>query len=284
MPTLIQPALTGQALASEIEGTTPQPGTLAVWWLGQSGFVVKSRFGTLVIDPYLSDSLTLKYAGTERPHVRMTANPIAPAELTGVDLVLASHKHTDHMDPATLVPLLGANPRAELGVPESLVHHCEKMGLPARRIFGLDDGWTYERAGFLVRAIPSAHESLDRDSVGRLLYLGFVVEADGRRLYHSGDGVVYEGLIENLGPAPFDVLFLPINGRDPARGVPGNMSAAEAIDLASVVRPRFVVPHHYDMFTFNTVPALAFEVESRRLPPGVTARVLACGARWEIHP
>ena len=53
---------------------------------------------------------------------------------------------------------------------------------------------------------------------------------------------------------PFDVLFLPINGRDPARGVPGNMSAAEAVDLAAAVRPRFVVPHHYDMFTFNTVP------------------------------
>ena len=63
-----------------------------------------------------------------------------------------------------------------------------------------------------------------------------------------------DGLAEQLGADPFDVLFLPINGRDPARGVPGNMTAAEAVDLAGRVRPRFVVPHHYDMFTFNTVP------------------------------
>ena len=54
------------------------------------------------------------------------------------------------------------------------------------------------------------------------------------------------------------MLFLPINGRDPARGVPGNMTAAEAVDLAAAVRPRFVVPHHYDMFTFNTVPVEEF--------------------------
>ncbi len=70
------------------------------------------------------------------------------------------------------------------------------------------------------------------------------------------------------------MLFLPINGRDPARGVPGNMTAAEAVDLAATVRPRFVVPHHYDMFTFNTVPVEAFAAEARRLPAGVEPRIL----------
>ena len=102
-----------------------------------------------------------------------------------------------------------------------------------------------------------------------------MIEAEGLRLYHSGDSLAYDGLAERLGPEPFDVLFLPINGRDPARGVPGNMSAAEAVDLATEVRPRFVVPHHYDMFTFNTVPVAAFEAEARRLPPGRRAPGLA---------
>ena len=68
---------------------------------------------------------------------------------------------------------------------------------------------------------------------GRHLYLGFVIEAEGLRLYHSGDSLAYDGLAEQLGSEPFDVLFLPINGRDPARGVPGNMTAAEAVDLAA---------------------------------------------------
>jgi L-ascorbate 6-phosphate lactonase len=138
--------------------------------------------------------------------------------------------------------------------------------------------------GFRLRAIPSAHEGLDTDAFGRHLYLGFVIEAEGLRLYHSGDSLVYPGLAERLGDMRFDVLFLPINGRDPARGVPGNMSAAEAVDLAARVRPRYVVPHHYDMFTFNTVPIAAFESEARRLPEGVEARILRCGERWEITP
>ena len=111
-----------------------------------------------------------------------------------------------------------------------------------------------------------------------------MIEAEGRRLYHSGDTVAYPGLIERLGSDAFDVVFLPINGRDPARGVPGNMTAAEAVDLAIEVRPRFVVPHHYDMFTFNTVPVDVFAAEARRLPAGVKPRVLSCGERWEIMP
>jgi L-ascorbate 6-phosphate lactonase len=284
-PTTLIPAVRkGRALAVEIRETTPAPGALAVWWLGQSGFVIKSRYGTLVIDPYLSDSLTRKYETSPRPHVRMTECPLAPAELTGVDLVLCSHKHTDHMDPETLRPLMGANSDAELCVPEALIHHAEKLGVPARRLVGLDADGRYARAGFAVRALPAAHEGLDTDDAGRHLYLSFVVEADGVRLYHSGDGVIYEGLIEALGPGPFDVLFLPINGRDPARGVPGNMSAAEAAWLAAQLRPRFLVPHHYDMFTFNTVPVSAFEAEARTLPAGVTPRVLRCGERWEVNP
>ena len=129
-------------------------------------------------------------------------------------------------------------------------------------------GGVIERAGFRVRAIPSAHEGLDTDAAGHHLYLGFVIEAEGLRLYHSGDSLAYAGLAEQLGGGPFDVLFLPINGRDPARGVPGNMSAAEAVDLAARVRPRFVVPHHYDMFTFNTVPSRCSRPRPAGCPPG----------------
>jgi L-ascorbate metabolism protein UlaG (beta-lactamase superfamily) len=156
--------------------------------------------------------------------------------------------------------------------------------LPADRIAGIDADGLIERAGFRVRAIPSAHEGLDTDAAGHHLYLGFVIEAEGRRLYHSGDSLAYDGLIGRLGDGPFDALFLPINGRDPARGVPGNMSAAEAVDMAIRVRPRYVVPHHYDMFTFNTVPVAEFASEALRLPPSVEPRILRCGERWEITP
>lgn len=279
---MIEPARSGASLRDEIDATQPAEGTIAVWWLGQSGYLVKSRSGTLVVDPYLSEHLTHKYAGSSKPHVRMTRAPLRGSDLSGVDLILSSHKHSDHLDPGTMPDLLAASPWARLVLPEALFGHADAMGLPRHRLVGLDAGRAVELAGFVVRGVASAHEGLDTDEQGRHLYLGFVIEVDGLRLYHSGDSLAYAGLAEALGDAPFDVLFLPINGRDPARGVAGNMSAAEAVALAAQVRPRFLVPHHYDMFTFNTVPVGEFESEAARLPRGVVPRVLRCGERWEI--
>jgi L-ascorbate 6-phosphate lactonase len=284
MTSLIQPVRRGRELADEIRATPLRPGTLAVWWLGQSGFVIKAPSGTLVVDPYLSEHLTRKYQGTDRPHVRMTESPLSGADLTDVDLVLASHKHSDHLDPGTLPALLAASPGAVLALPAAVAEHARGLGLPVDRLVALEAGSTVARAGWSVRAIPAAHEGLDTDDRGRHLHLGFVIEAEGLRLYHSGDSLAYAELPAWLGPGPFDAFFLPINGRDPARGVPGNMTAAEAVALARLCRPRFVVPHHYDMFTFNTVPVGVFEAEARHLPEGVTPRVLRCGERWEIQP
>jgi len=281
---MIEPFRQGHELIREIESTRPTGGSLAIWWLGQSGYLIKSALGTLVVDPYLSEHLTAKYEGTAKPHVRMTRAPLSGSDLLGVDLVLASHRHSDHLDPGTLPPLLEASPTSPLVLPEAIREHALGIGLPAERLIGVDAGDLVERAGFRVRAVPSAHEQLDRDARGRYLYLGYVIEADGLRLYHSGDSLAYEGIEQALGSEPFDVLFLPINGRDPSRGVPGNMTAAEAVDLASRVTTRFVVPHHYDMFTFNTVPVGDFESEARALPAGVSARILRCGERWEIGP
>jgi L-ascorbate 6-phosphate lactonase len=281
---LIRPVSSGLALLEEIDRDEPRPGSISIWWLGQSGYAIKSRSGLLVVDPYLSEHLTTKYAATDKPHVRMTVSPFRGHELAGVDVILASHKHSDHLDPGTTPDLLASSPGARLVLPRAIVGHAAGLGIAADRLVGLDAGETFKIAGFRIRAFPSAHEGLDTDAEGHHLYLGFVVESEGLRIYHSGDTLAYDGLVDHLGPGRFDVMFLPINGRDPARGVAGNMTAAEAVDLARRVEPRFVVPHHYDMFTFNTVPVGDFEVEAKRLPLGVSSKVLLCGERWEVGP
>jgi L-ascorbate 6-phosphate lactonase len=279
---MIEPVRSGQALLNEIRDTQPGSGALAIWWLGQSGFLIKSATATILIDPYLSEYLTKKYEGTGREHVRMTRSPIRGTNLVDVDLVLVSHKHSDHLDPGTIPDLLAASPAATLILPASLLDHARSLGIASERLRGLRGGEIGGAGDLSIRAIPSAHEGLDTDDAGRHLYLGYVVEIGGLRLYHSGDSVAYDGLARAIGPEPMDVMFLPINGRDPARGVPGNMTAAEAVDLANLVAPRFVVPHHYDMFTFNTVPVSAFEAEARRLASRVSPKVLRVGERWEI--
>lgn len=281
---MIEPVRSGAELVREIEQDAPPASGAAVWWTGQSGFLIRSTQGLLGVDLYLSEHLTRKYEATNRPHIRMTRSPLRGGDLSTVDLLLASHKHSDHLDPGTAPDLLAASPSAMLVLPEAIRAHAQGLGLDVARLIGTTAGSEVRGAGFRIRAIPSAHEEFDRDSSGRHPYLGFIIEVGGLRMYHSGDTLAYEGLAEALGSERFDVLFLPINGRDPSRGVAGNMGAAEAVDLAARVRPRFVVPHHYDMFTFNTAPVRDFEEQARRLPAGVEPKVLKCGERWEVRP
>ena len=85
---MIEPVRSGPELLREIAETTVPPGGLAVWWLGQSGFLLKSRSGTAGWSiPYLSEHLTRKYESTDKPHVRMTDwRSVRPNDLPGVDL------------------------------------------------------------------------------------------------------------------------------------------------------------------------------------------------------
>jgi hypothetical protein len=79
---------------------------LHLWWLGQSGFLLQWQCHHLLLDPYLSDSLTQNYSQTDKPHVRMTEFPIDPVRLDFIDIATSSHNHTDHLDADTLRPLL----------------------------------------------------------------------------------------------------------------------------------------------------------------------------------
>jgi L-ascorbate metabolism protein UlaG (beta-lactamase superfamily) len=109
-----------------------------------------------------------------------------------------------------------------------------------------------------------------------------VVQAGPHTLYHSGDTVCYPGMTEALGHWPIDIALLPINGRDPARGVAGNLSGPEAVQLAQDIGAGLVVPCHYDMFEFNTVSPAEFIAAAEQA--GQPYRVLQNGERldWPV--
>ena len=280
---MIEPVLSDQDLQTQIRETIPEPGQVSLWWLGQSGLLVKSRWATVLIDPYLSESLTAKYAGTAKPHIRMTRCPVDPSLLTMIDLVCCSHKHSDHMDPATLTAVLKSSPQAELVLPTALIGHAGQIGIESDRLVGLNHGEVYENSEkkIAVRAISAAHEGLDQNELGEFLYLSFVMEMDGVKIFHSGDTIPWDGQSEAVGEG-VDVAFLPINGRDSSRGVPGNMTSDEAVEFAASLRARHVIPHHYDTFTFNTVDVNEFTHAAKRLPVEVKPVILRCGERFYI--
>jgi L-ascorbate metabolism protein UlaG (beta-lactamase superfamily) len=258
---------------------------LHLWWMGQSGFLVQWRSRHLLLDPYLSDSLTRKYAATDKPHVRMTARVVAPERLDFVDVVTSSHNHTDHLDAETLTPLRRVNPGLLLVGPEAnRAFIAERLGIDADAVSGVDDGTTVEAAGFAITGIAAAHETVERDERGRCRFLGYLVRFGPWTLYHSGDCVPYDGLAERVRERAagqggrVDVALLPINGRAPERRVAGNFDGPEAARLARDVGAAVAIPMHYEMFAFNTASPDAFVAEAERI--GQRCRVLRCGERW----
>lgn len=280
---------------------------LHLWWLGQSGYLVHYRDAFLLLDPYLSDSLTRKYAATDKPHVRITGRVVDPARLEGIAAVTSSHNHTDHLDPETLQALVRANPGLRMLCPEanrSTVR--ERSGLPDDRILGFDvpagagpddrrspsspaspridepPSQPVPGTPFSVVPIPAAHETLERDARGRLVYLGFVVQAGPFRIYHAGDTLLFEGMEEWLRPFAVDVALLPINGRAPERRVAGNLRGREAAQLARDIGARLAVPCHYDMFEFNTASPREFTETCQALRQPF--QVLEQGQRLTLTP
>ncbi|MHC4994502.1 MAG: MBL fold metallo-hydrolase [Planctomycetota bacterium] len=256
-------------------------GGFHLWWLGQSGFLIAHADSRLLFDPYLSDSLTAKYADTDKPHTRMTELVVDPARLDRVDVVTSSHNHTDHLDGETLRPLFGANPGMKLiTAAANRDFAIDRVGCDPNAAHGIDAGESVGVAGFTFHAIPAAHDELERDEHGRHRFVGFVVEFGGYHVYHSGDTVLYEGITDWLHKWPIDLALLPINGRLPERRVAGNLWGREAAYLAKAIDAKRVVPCHYDMFDFNTETTDEFVTECQKL--GVSYTVLLNGEGMRV--
>lgn len=224
--------------------------SLAFWGLGQVGVAIKGPTGVVYIDPYLTDS---DGEGGSLP--RTFPPPLAPGEVTNASTVLLTHNHIDHTDPDTVLPLSEASPEARFVTPFTSRDTLVEAGLEGDRIVVPGVGEPVEIVGARVTAVPSAHTELEHDPERGYPYLGYVVEWNGVTVYHSGDTVIYDGLIETLSDWEIDVAFVPINGRDyfrTRRNIIGNTDFRETAELAETLDVALIVPTHYDLIEGNT--------------------------------
>lgn len=277
---MIQPLQKDETLLHDIEVAKETPDALHLWWLGQSGYLVQWQGQHLLLDPYLSDSLTRKYANTVKPHVRMTEIAIAPERLDFIDVVTSSHNHTDHLDGETLGPLLQVNPRLQVIVSAAnRAFAADRLHVAPERLTAITLDKPITTGAFTFHAVPAAHEQIEQDEHGHHKFIGLIVEAGPWTIYHSGDTVLYDGMVETLRRWQIDLALLPINGRDPKRGVAGNLSGLEAAQLGKAIDARLVVPCHYEMFEFNTVAPDEFIQHAQAVQQPY--RILQCGERVE---
>lgn len=280
---LVKPVLSGDDFLADVKASSRNADEFHLWWLGQSGFLLQWNGNHLLLDPYLSNSLTKKYAATDKPHVRMTEIVVDPARLDFIDVVTSTHNHTDHLDHETLVPLMQVNPNLKLVIPEAnRAFVADRLKCDSAWPIGCDDGETVKLGEFEITGLAAAHEEVEYDEEGRCTCLGYLIRFGGWTIYHAGDNKGFDGMAEELlalvAPGLVDMALLPINGRKAERRVPGNFWGHEAAKFASDIGARLAIPMHYDMFTFNTETPDEFVATCGQL--GQPHLVMLCGERW----
>jgi L-ascorbate metabolism protein UlaG (beta-lactamase superfamily) len=276
--------LTKSTLLAEIVAATPEQGVV-VWWLGQSGFIIRGRAGTVAIDPFLTD---FGHFG------RLYEPPCSPADVDFLDLLLGTHAHADHIDPLGFPQLLEASREAFGVVPAAVLPRVASLvGSPARLV-GASVDRPVERDGITVTAIPAVHADMPADGYGLHLdaagehpFVGYVIELDGVRLCHTGDTLVYDGLADRLRRSDLDLLMLPINGVSwfrEQRGLVGNLNVFEAAELADVSGARLMLPMHWDLFADNTEDPEHLVRYAAAKHPAVNVQVPTIGVPLHLSP
>jgi L-ascorbate metabolism protein UlaG (beta-lactamase superfamily) len=239
------------------EDTYANEGDVRLWWFGQAGFLIQYGGTRLLIDPYLSDFLAKKYANAKFKHIRMVPPPITASELSGIKWVLCTHRHSDHMDLESLQVILENNPTSKIVCPRAETSHIAQMAIASKRCLFVNAGDRLPLVDHIsLEVLASAHEELKVDINANHHFLGYILECNGIKIYHSGDCVPYEGLTEALRLQKIDVALLPVNGRDDYRrtyNIAGNFTVAEALALCRTAKIPYLIPHHFGMFDFNTV-------------------------------
>ncbi len=237
-----------QTLAGPLIPDEPQPGQVALRWLGQGGFAFRSPDGLLwCVDPYLSSF-------SSRPDFRRLAPAPVAAETLTVDAVLCSHAHSDHVDPLSLPQIAQASPAARFYAAAEGAQKMRDLGIAGTRVQTLRVG----DRGVPVRAQQMPGTDVTADIVfashsGDACGFVFHVGSGSRplRVYVTGD-TLYEPQLVSETTRQVDVLCVCINGRM------GNMNHEEAARLAGELDAATVVPMHFGVMPHNTVDPQLF--------------------------
>jgi len=261
--------VTHGALSRAARAVDLHPHAERVTWLGHATLLLEVGGARLLTDPLLRDRVA---------HLRRHA-PAPPRELTaGIDAVLISHLHRDHLDVASLRRL---DRSVRVLVPTGAARVLRRAGFGNTTELAV--GEEVRVGGAAVVAVPAVHDGHRHPLAPSADAIGFVV-AGAHRLYFAGDTDLFDGMAEASGA--LDVALLPVWGWGPSLG-PGHMDPLAAARAAALLRPRVAVPIHWGTFfpvglarrrgDVLVEPPREFARHAAELAPGVEVRILAAG-------
>jgi L-ascorbate metabolism protein UlaG (beta-lactamase superfamily) len=241
--------------------TETKAGTLT--WLGHSCAAIRLDDVLVVTDPVFRDRIA---------HLRRRS-PVDPAGVAGVDVVLLSHTHHDHLDLPSLDRLdLGAR----VLVPAGAGGLVRRRGF--RSVQEVVAGDEVDLGALRVQVTHAEHASGFRMGTGRTQPVGYVIEGT-RRVYFAGDTDLFEGMGQ-LGR--LDAALLPVAGWGP-RLPAGHLDPVRAVEALALTEPRLAVPIHWGTYApwraprGDDTPAKAFAELAATIVPSVDVRVLRPG-------
>lgn len=248
------------------------PGSLAVWFLGQNGFLLKDAASPLIgIDLYLTNSCAETATDLTFRLDRQLPIFIEPEDLD-IDVFITTHSHQDHADPATISRMRKDQLTLFVGPFDScrIYEQCGVEKLFCRLIHPgqtLELGETTVTATF---ALPS--DSTDLNHTGMLLNF-----PSGISFFNTGD-TAWAEVLPSLLPVGVDICAICINGGY------HNLAAEQAAAIINAIAPGLVVPCHYDMMINNVGSPAMFKLALERA--GVTAsfRMLRYYEPWLYAP
>ncbi len=222
-----------------VRETDVTAGKVAIFWLGQAGFLLKTHEGhTVMIDPYFSD-----YVERIIPEMGLGFKRLMPppcrADEVRADVLLISHEHADHCD-ADAMPLMAANGHTRVFANTTAAAQIEAMGLAGVQLTVIGRGESVRvLPECTVRAVDCDHGELAPEALGFLLDFGF------ETVYFAGDTALTPARLTAALDAKPDVALLPINGAF------GNLSGTQAARYAAMLRCKTLIPCHFWTFPLH---------------------------------
>ncbi|MDU0371787.1 MBL fold metallo-hydrolase [Hymenobacter endophyticus] len=221
-------------------------------WLGHACFLLRVAGKLLIFDPVLLSSLGLR---------RRHALPCQLAQLRGLDYLLLSHGHRDHLDAKSVQVLSQQNPNLRAFGPLGMAGLLRGM---APSVPVQEAGWWQQfdlgpEVPFELFYLPASHWHrrglLDLNTV---LWGSFLLRLpDGRTLYFAGDTAMaghFEEIERQFGP--LDTVLMPIGAYKPPYMMQlSHVNPHEAAKGVNLLRAGHIVPMHYGTFDLSDEPA-----------------------------
>ena len=240
-------------------------------YVGHATTLVELDGTRLLTDPVL---------GSRIAHIRRRVPPPDEAHLDGLDGILISHAHHDHLDVASLRRVAVGR---RLVVPRGVGRVLSRRRIPATDEVEAGDAL---RIGAVdVQVVHAEHDGRRWPKGARYPSVGYVMEGGGSRVYFAGDTDLFDGMRDLR---DIDVALLPICGWGVRVG-PGHLDPVRAAEAAARIGPRIAVPIHWGTLaspayanTDLAEPARRFVALVADAAPQVEVVVVEPGGRLEL--